>query len=172
MLRVNGVENVKDISYGPLCFKRGDDFLTFTAVPVWSMEDFDRLNPVPENDNYFFGPDGKKTKDYDCSAWKDTEAEYWRRRWGYVILKSLEPSKIEIDGISIDDPATWGNVESALKSELTEYEFQHLMGLVDEANALDQRKLDANVATFMERQTAKNSLPENSSSSASAATSE
>lgn len=172
MLKVNGVENVKDIQYGPLCFKRGDDFLAFYAVPVWTMEEFDKLCPFPENTNYYYGPDGKKMKDYECSAWKDTESEYWRQRWGYVVLKSLEPSKLEIDGITIDDPKTWGSVESTLKAELTEYEFQRLMGLVDEANALDQRKLEANAATFTARQMAKNTLQENSSSSASAETSE
>jgi len=165
MLKVNGVENVKDITYGPLCFKRGDDFLAFIAAPIWSMEEFDKILPYPDNQNVYFDASGKKVKDYECSAWKATETEYWRKRWGYVILKTLEPSNMEIDGVSLSDPKTWGKVESILKSELTEYEFQRLATLVEEANALDQRKLDANAATFMERQAAKNSLPESSPSS-------
>jgi len=171
MLRVNGVENVKDIMYGPLCFKRGDDFLAFYATPVWSKEEFDKLCPFPENTNYFFTDKGKQ-KDYECSAWKETEAEYWRKRWGWTVLKTLEPSNLEIEGVDIENPNTWANVEPILRSELAEHEFNRVMAMVDEANALDQRKLDANAATFMERQTAKNSLPENSSSSASAETSE
>jgi hypothetical protein len=172
MLKVNGVENVKEITYGPLCFPRGDDFLAFIAQPVWSMDEFDKLVPFPKNTNVFFNSEGKKVEDYECSAWKDTEAEYWRVRWGYIVLKTLEPSNMEIDGVTLDDPKTWGSVESILAGELNPQEFNRLMAMVDEANALDARKLEANKATFIERQTAKNSLQGNSSGSASAKDSE
>lgn len=178
MLKVNGVENTKDIVYGPLCFQRGVDeegepiYLAFYAAPVWSMEEFDKLCPFPENTNLYYNSEGKKEKDYECSAWKDTENEYWRQRWGYILLKSLEPSHVEIDGVSLDNPKTWGSVESILMDELAPYEWGQLKGLVDGANSLDERKLDANAATFIERQMAKNSSQENSSDSASAENSE
>jgi len=60
MIKVNGVENTKDIMYGPLCFPRGDDFLAFYAVPVCDMDECDKLLPFPKNTNHYFtAADGK-----------------------------------------------------------------------------------------------------------------
>ena len=155
-MRVGGVENVRDVVYGPLVFSRGRDsageeiLLAFYAKPVWDLNEFDEQCPLPECEQYQFTKDGKK-KDYDHPVYKDQLAEHDKKRWGYYTLKSLQPSDLELETASLDDPETWGNVESELRSELNLYEFAKLMRLVDEANSLDTRKLDANMETFLQR---------------------
>jgi hypothetical protein len=151
-MRINGVSTEKTKAIfpapgKPLAFKRGEEFLAFYATPVWNMDEFHQLCPPPENEHYRFEKGGK-VKDPEAPAYLEQLAIYARKRWGYLVLKSLEPSKIEWDGVSLDDPNTWVNVEEELKKHLAFYEFAKLMELVDEANALDQEKLEGNAESF------------------------
>lgn len=149
-MKVNGQEATKEVVFGPLCFKRGPkQFLTFYAQPVWSYSEFDQLCPAPENKNVIFTRDGKQT-DHNAPAHKHALKEHGVRRWGYYILKSLEPSHIEWDTVDLEDPKTWGLVEQELRDNLAHFEYQQLMALVDEANALDADKLAENAATFFQ----------------------
>ena len=155
-MKVNGVptgpENAK---FGPKSFKRGDKYITFWAVPLWDYDDFNERCPLPENQYYRYTREGKE-KDPEAPAYLELLEEYNRKRWGYLILRSLEPSPIEWDTVSLDDPSTWGNVEKELKSSLSFFEFQVVMQLVDEANALDERKLQENADTFFQQLQATN----------------
>jgi hypothetical protein len=156
-MKVGGVENVKDVKYGPVVFSRGkgpdgeERLLAFYAQPVWTMDEFEKKCSPPECDYYYFEKDGKK-KDYEHPEYLQKVAEHDRKRWGYYTLKSLEPSNLELEKASLGDPSTWGNVEAELKSELNQYEFVQLMNLVNSANSLDSRKLEANLETFLQRQ--------------------
>jgi hypothetical protein len=144
----------------PLTFKRGEGFIAFYAQPVWDMNEFDALLPPPENRKYRFTKNGKE-KDPNAPEYQEALAAYRRARWGYVVLKSLEPSKelgVEWETCSLDDPKTWGNVEAELKSALGLYEFAKVMDLVDEANAIDADKLEANAASFFARQLVEDGL--------------
>lgn len=155
-MRVGGVENIRDVVYGPLVFSRGKDaageeiLLGFYAQPVWDLKDFEKACPIPECNQYVFTKGGKE-KDYDHPAYKAELTEHDKKRWGYYVLKALEPSDIEDFPASLDDPKTWASVETELKKELSLYEFNQLMKLVDEANSIDSRKLDANMQTFLQR---------------------
>lgn len=178
-MKVNGVSTDKSKAiFGPLTFKRGDQFLAFYAQPVWTLDEFEALCPPPVNEYYRFTKNGKE-KDPDAPAYRDMISIYSRKRWGYVVLKSLEPSKIEWDKVSLDDPNTWKDVEQELRAELGLYEFAKVMTLVDEANAIDAAKLEENAQSFFQlmsaEDTSKSSQPveaESSSSSALASDSE
>lgn len=147
-MKVNGVTVDKSTAlFGPLTFKRGDAFLAFYAQPVWDLEEFHALCPYPENTYTRFTKNGKEP-DPDAPAWRELVSRYQRKRWGYVVLKSLEPSKIEWEGVSIEDPSTWDKVEAELSSNLGLYEFAKVMQLVDEANAIDDAKLEENAQSF------------------------
>lgn len=159
-MKVGGVENSKGAVYGPIVFNRGDAFLAFFAQPVWDYDEFDALCPMPKNRYVRFTKEGKET-DPDNPAFKEEMVEYNRKRWGYTILKSLEPSELEMDGISLADPNTWASVESVLRQELAVFEFTQVMSLIDQANALDEDKLAANVETFFQRRAAAEESSEN-----------
>lgn len=140
----------------PLTFRRGDGFIAFYAQPVWDLEEFDALMPPPVNTKYRYTKNGKEL-DPNAPEYKEALANYVTARWGYVVLKSLEPSKelgVEWENVSLDDPATWPNVEAELKEALGVYEFAKVMQLVDEANAIDSAKLEANAESFFQRQSA------------------
>jgi hypothetical protein len=153
----------------PLTFKRGNGFIGFYAQPVWDMEEFDELYPKPVNKKIRFNKNapGGKEADPNSPEHKEALAEYARARWGYVVLKSLEPSKelgVEWEAVSLTDPKTWVDVEKELKESLGIYEFAKVMQLVDEANAIDDAKLEANAESFFRGQSEedgqKNSQPD------------
>jgi hypothetical protein len=183
-MRINGVTTDKAAAIfpapdKPLTFKRGDQYLAFLAQPVWNFNEFHALCPLPENNNYRFEKGGK-VKDPDAPAYQEALANYGRQRWGYMVLKSLEPSNIEWDNVSLTRPKTWGEVETELKANLSFYEFAKVMELVDEANALDERKLEDNAQSFFQMMRKSSEQPksgqpveaENSSSTAPASDSE
>lgn len=149
-MKVNGVELTREVLFGPITFKRGDSFVAFYAQPVWDLDEFYLACPVPKNDFVRFEKGGK-VADPDHPAYREKLAQWHRKRWGYVTLKTLEPSNIEFDNISLDDPETWVNVEAELKANLGLYEFAQVSSLVDEANALDAEKLEENAKSFFQQ---------------------
>jgi len=141
----------------PLAFKRGNGFIGFYAQPVWDMDEFNKLCPEPKNKQIRFNknaPDGKEP-DPNSPAHKEALAKYGKKRWGYIVLKSLEPSAelgLQWEKASLQDPNSWGLVEEELKESLSLYEYARVMKLVDEANALDDAKLEANAESFFRGQ--------------------
>jgi hypothetical protein len=111
------------------------------------MAEFNRLCPHPEPNAVVFTKTGKKPN-YNDAQYKADVIRYGKQRWGYTILKTLAPSNLTFDGISIDDPETWDLVEPRLMEELGHFEFGKVMALVDEANSLDAEKLEANLESF------------------------
>jgi len=180
-MKVDGIEvNNDDAVYGPFVIQRGwkihtettdeakkgecildDDgnripnLIGFWGRPVWTMEEFDDACPFPEPlpNELVFTPKGKQP-DYKHPEFLARKKEYSRKRWGYLLLKTLEPSNVEFEGASLDDPSTWGDVEEAIKKELPEYEFKGLLDLIYEANAIDPQKQEANRNTFLSQRRA------------------
>lgn len=157
-MRVNGKERKKkDVVFGPLTLQCGYDkkgepeFWDFLAVPVWNREEFNRLCPEPMPPVRGYKPDGSKTYDIEGKEYKDDLKLHGLRWWGYLILKSLEPSNIQWDTVSLDNPETWDKVEAELDMHLAHYEFNKLTDLVEEANALSAAKLEENRKTFWQR---------------------
>lgn len=151
-MRVRGVDTKPlDLKYGPEVFQRGDEELVFYAQPVWSFDEFEALVPFPENDTYVFTPKGKE-KDWDSPSWKQKQDDYNRKRWGWFVLKALEPSEIEWSKVSLDDPDTFVYVEDELRESLLPVEFTRVMNLAEQASSLDARKLEENRESFLRRQ--------------------
>jgi hypothetical protein len=60
----------------------------------------------------------------------------------HIVIRSLLPSQIEWDTVQLDNPSTWANWDSDLKSAgLSEMECNRVLALVLEANCLDEAKL-------------------------------
>lgn len=162
-MRVNGKERKKkEVVFGPVTLQCGYDdkgepeFWDFLAVPVWDRDEFNQLCPEPMPPVRGYKPDGSKT--YDTEGKTPAGVDYKRdiklhglRWWGYLILKSLEPSNIQWDMVSLDDPETWSLVEDELRADLAHYEFGKVTDLVEEANAISLEKLEENRRTFWQR---------------------
>lgn len=164
-MKINGKQFSNDNAiFGPVVIKRGDDEFAFFAQPVWNYIEFDAICPRPTAPVTGWNPSsGKKEADPKSPVYKEAMQKYGRQRWGYHILKSLEPSKLDLSehGVNIDDPDSLVNVEEALQynkeknpNGLGEYEFLEVMRLVDEANCLDAEKLEENKQSFLDRRAA------------------
>jgi hypothetical protein len=163
-MKSNGKSLRDNAIFGPLTFKRKDELITFFAQPVWDYKEFDRLCPLPENTSYAFIRNergrAEKVIDKDSSDYKALLEGYDNQKWGYYIIKSLEPSfapqgSLEWDKVSPTDPKTWGFVEEELRGSLAFYEFTKVMNLVDEANALNAAKLEENAESFFHQEAKK-----------------
>ena len=156
-MKVNGqkLDNTKAI-YGPEVIRRGKTLIGFYAQPVWSYDSFYELCPKPEPPPSAFSREGKK-HDFKNPIYLENLERHGRQLWGYYILTSLEPSKLDLSehGVNIDDPETWDKVEEALVHSktnpdgLSHYEFKKVMNLVEEANMLDAEKLETNLESFL-----------------------
>lgn len=163
-MKSKGKDTRENAIFGPLSFKRKDDFITFFAQPVWDFKEFDELCPKPKNTAVSFmrNERGRAIKQVDPEApeYKTALKGHDEQRWGYYVIKSLEPSfepagDLEWERVDPKDPLTWGLVEQELRDSLSHYEFVKVMALVDEANALDAAKLEENAETFFLREVEK-----------------
>ena len=123
-----------------LVLPRGEQNLVFRARGVKDMDEFDLLCPAPK-------PPGRQTRE----GWKDNLKDktymqvlevYNKKRLGYLVTRSLMASCIEWDTVQMEDPASWNNWQTdLLNSGLTQVECNRVLGLVMEANALDEAKI-------------------------------
>jgi hypothetical protein len=132
-----------------LVLPRGDQRIAFRASGLKDMEEFKKLCPEPEAPR-------KLTKDGVVADTEDPDyktalAGYQKRRMAYIVVHSLLPSQIEWDTVQIENPATWANWESDLKNAgISEVECNRVLGLVLEANCLDEAKLKKAREVFLQ----------------------
>lgn len=179
-MKVGGIQATKEQAlYGPLCFKRmqgeKEVFLTFYARPVWDFDEFRALVPKPENSYGAYVKGGWQTDD-NHPAYLDELNQYVKLRSWYITLKSLEPSQIEWEKVRPNDPKTWKHIDDEISGLLSVFEAIELRNLVNEANALDDSKLEENRQTFFRQREAEKAatekneeLPSQSSSQSSEA---
>jgi hypothetical protein len=134
-----------------LVLPRGQSEIVFRAKGLSNMDEFDAVCPHPK-------PPGKFTKDgwiphTNDPTYQQVLAEYAKKRLGYIVIRSLEPSEIEWDTVKRDDPRTWPNWESDLTTGgLSQIESNRVLALVMEANALDEAKLEKARESFLRGQ--------------------
>jgi hypothetical protein len=162
-MKVNGKTfSNENAVFGPFIVKRGEDEFAFYAQPVWDYVDFDEICPRPQAAVTGWNPKtGEKQANPRSKAHKADLKEYGLKRWGYYILKALEPSKLDLSehGVDLEDPDTYVHVEAALTYDrktnpngLGFYEMVELTSLIEEANCMDAEKLEQNKQSFLEKQ--------------------
>ena len=115
------------------------------------MDEFQAKCPLPK-------PPGKLTKDgwvaeENDPTYQQVLTEWGKKRLGYIVTRSLEPSQIEWDSVKLDDPRTWANWEQDLiDGGLTQIEANRVLALVMEANSLDEAKLTKAREVFLRGQ--------------------
>ena len=131
-----------------LVLPRGDKEIVFRAKGLPDMSEFEALCPYPK-------PPGKLTKDgwvpnLTDPTYQTVLNEWAKKRLGYMVVKSLVPTEIEWDSVNEADPRTWAKWEEDLKGGgLTQIECNRVLGLVLEANALDEAKLQKARESFL-----------------------
>lgn len=123
-----------------LVLPRGEEVIVFKARGLPDFEDFNKVVPEPV-------PPKKMTRDgliadTNNPNYRNDMEIYAKRRLGYMVVKSLEPTGIEWETVNPDDPGSWTNWEEDFKSAgFTQIEIGRITGLVLEANCLDEAKL-------------------------------
>ena len=142
-----------------LVLPRGDSQIVFRAIGLRDLEEFNKVCPQPQ-------PPGKRTREgfipnMNDPTYQQVMTEWGKKRFGYMLVKSLEPSEIEWDTVNLADPRTWLQWEDELRdSGLTQIEVNRVATLVLEANALDDEKLTKAREYFLLGR--ENNLPESS----------
>ncbi|MEN6367691.1 MAG: hypothetical protein ABFC88_12845 [Thermoguttaceae bacterium] len=124
-----------------LVLPRGEEQkLVFKAKGLKDMDEFNVKCPLPK-------PPGKQTRDgwvanENDPTYQQVMDQWGKKRLGYIVINSLVPSEIEWDTVKFDDPRTWASWDKDLMNGgLTQVETNRVLGLVLEANALDEAKL-------------------------------
>jgi hypothetical protein len=147
-MKIGGVDPKTLCNEVVLVLPRGEQSIVFRARGLKDMDEFTTTCPQPK-------PPGKFTKDgwvanISDPTYQQVIGEWSKKRLGYMVYKSLEPTGIEWDTVQENDPRTWGNWEDDLKNGgLTQVECNRVLGLVLEANSLDEIKLQKAREVFL-----------------------
>ena len=140
-MKIGGIDPKTLCNEVVLVLPRGDDQnLVFRACGLKTLAEFEEICPLPK-------PPGKLTKDGwvpndNDATYQTVMAEWAKKRLGYIVVRSLEPTEIEWDTVKLTDPRTWVNWEKdLLDGGLTQIEVNRVLALVLEANSLDEAKL-------------------------------
>jgi len=118
------------------------------AQAVSTSEEFDALCPMPIPPS-IRTKSGKKDDLKDESYLKSIERRD-NLRWDYMVLRSLEPSKIEWETVDLDKPNTWPNwKKELLDAGLSDIEVGHIQNAVMSACSLDEDKLKEARESFL-----------------------
>ncbi|KPK53351.1 MAG: hypothetical protein AMS22_07505 [Thiotrichales bacterium SG8_50] len=123
-----------------LVLPRPEGNIVFRARAVTSMDEFEALVPVPK-------APGVLTKEGMIPQLEDETylqklTNYNEQRFAYMCIKSLVPSDIEWETVTLDNPKTWKNWEKELREAgLADTEVNRVVRCVMAANALDESKL-------------------------------
>lgn len=150
-MKVGGVEVTKCEAL--IVFPRGGEGkdIPFRAKAVAVNEEFNKMVPLPI-------PPKIQTKDGTSSDFADPNYKKAiehreEQRFAYMCIRSLEPSKIEWEKVSLDQPNTWTKWgEELIEAGLSEVEVNRLIGIVMEANSLDESKIEAARKAFLRGQ--------------------
>jgi hypothetical protein len=139
-MKIAGIDPKTLCSEVILVLPRGEQNIVFKAVGLKDMEEFNALCPLPK-------PPGKMTRDgwvpnENDPTFQQVVGEWGKKRLGYIVTRSLAPTEIEWDTVRLEDPRTWANWDKDLvEGGLTQIEANRVLGLVLEANSLDEAKL-------------------------------
>jgi hypothetical protein len=127
----------------------GDDQdIVFRARAVASMKEFEAICPEPVAPGIRtrdgFKPDTKN------ESYQQLVSLHGDKRLAFIMIKSLEPSEVEWDEVSIEDPSTWLKWQDEfINAGLSAIEVNRIVGCVMDANALNEDKLEEARSDFL-----------------------
>lgn len=139
-MKIGGVDPKTLCNEVLLVLPRGETDLVFRARGLKDMTKFNDLCPQPKMPTKLTR-EGPVSMPEDVS-YKEMIDQWAKKRLGYIVVNSLEPSDIEWDTVKEDEPRSWKNWEDDLRNGgLSEIECSRVLATVMEANALDEAKL-------------------------------
>lgn len=154
-MRIGGEDVTRRGQLDPLVFERDNgQLIAFIIKPVYDLDEFEALCPEPDPSKFGALTPKGWAPDPEAPELLDLRRLYNKRRWAYLVIKSLEPSNIEWEKVKLSDPQTWQFWEEELRAVLSYTEYGVLMRLIDQANTLDAGKLEENRQTFFQRRRA------------------
>jgi hypothetical protein len=150
-MRIGGVNPASLPAEEILVLPRGEEQIVFRARGLSDMDEFDKLCPEPDPPVRLTKA-GKEPNEEDAN-WQSAMLAHGRRRVAYMVVKSLQPSNIEWDTVDPDNPKTWTNYTDDLRrAGFSQVEVNRIVGLVWEANCLDEAKLEQARQVFLHGQ--------------------
>ena len=132
-----------------LVIARGETEVVFRAIGVPDYEEFNKLCPEPKPSKVNKPKEGW-VDNLDEPAYRDMVKTHGNKRLAWLVINSLEPSKIEWETIDFDNPSTWIGWEKEMKDNgFNQVECNRIQALVFEANSLDEEKLEQARANFL-----------------------
>jgi hypothetical protein len=132
-----------------LVLPRGEKQVVFRARGVPNYDEFDALCPEPTAPMINRAGQGW-VPNKEEPGYKDMMKTYAEKKMSWLVIKSLEPSDIEWDKVSLDDPSTWLEWDQEfIKNGFTMVECNRIQHLAFEANCLDEGKLEKALAAFL-----------------------
>lgn len=151
-MKIGGVDPTTLSTEEILVLPRGEKNVIFRAVGIPDYEPFNVLCPEPTAPKIHKPKEGW-VDNVEEPGYRDMVKTYGLRRLAWLIIMSLEPSKIEWDTVNLDKPGTWTSWEKDMKANgFNHMECQRIQNLVFQANSLDDDKLDKALAVFLRGQ--------------------
>jgi hypothetical protein len=145
-MRISGVEVTGGEALLVLPRDKGD--IPIKAIAVSIAEEFKEKCPAPVAP-MLQTKDGNQP-DHSDKDFKAAASRHDDMRFALMVIRSLEPSNIEWGEVDVAKPSTWLKWRDELIAEgLSEVECNRIVGVVLEANALDEAKIKAARENFL-----------------------
>lgn len=148
-MRIDG-KKITEPHYELLVLPRPSGDIAIKAGAVISMDEFDKLCPVPKAPMKIM-KGGKKEEDLQSPLHRQRIQDHGKKRLGYMLIKSLESTEnLEWEILNAADPNTWDKWEKELKdSGFSEMEIMRIIQTVMRANCLDEERLEEARSNFL-----------------------
>ncbi len=153
-MKLNG-QSFDGPNLATLVLPRNGNDLVFKAQAVLDYTEFETLCPTPKPKTVHKPGEGSVVL-WDDKSYKDAMDSWGAKKTAYTILKSLTATPgLEWETVKMELPETWTLYREELKKAFfSEAEQVKIIGLVWEANGLDQSKLDEAQKRFLATQVA------------------
>lgn len=135
-----------------LYLPRGEDkILCIKAGAVLSYDEFHKVCPMPKPPMIRKKGASQAVPDFDHKDYIAAMDQYSKFKSQWMAVQSLKATpEITWDTVVPTQPETWANYETELQEAgFSEFERQRILGIIMEANALNDRKIDEARETFL-----------------------
>jgi len=151
-MKIGGIDPTTLPTEEFLVLPRGEETIVFRAIGVPNYDEFDAMCPEPTAPMINRAGQGW-VPNLKEPGYTDMMKTYSARKMSWLVIKSLEPSDIEWDQVSLDDPSTWTEWDQDfIKNGFTMVECNRIQHLAFEANCLDEAKLEKAREAFLRGQ--------------------